>query len=232
MTPTDERLIPMRTIRQMRVSLVGLACVACVQDLGLGQLTSSVGTSKDASADTALGIDANVVDAAATDAPSTSVLDAQTVSECLPVKCKGQPKACADCIDNDGDGLMDHEDPDCWGPCDDSETTFTGGERNCPELRCYYDADCGSGNDADCALLAPNGCDCWGCCLGPGMERAVTLGSLGEDGEPSCTAANLDDPAACQSCTLDESCYNPCDECELCFGETTVAGECGADASP
>lgn len=37
------------------------------------------------------------------------------------VPCPKQVYQCGDLIDNDGDGLIDAEDPDCLGPCDDTE---------------------------------------------------------------------------------------------------------------
>lgn len=73
---------------------------------------------------------------------------------CVPVKCQGslepEPAQCGDCIDNDQDGVTDAADPECLGPCDDTEDSFYGGvEGNNTPCRqdCYFDSDSGSGND-------------------------------------------------------------------------------------
>ena len=69
------------------------------------------------------------------------------------VKCQGLVFACGDGIDNDGDGLADAADPDCYGPCHNKEDSL---HLNIPmfmdpgcKADCYFDADAGSGND-DC----------------------------------------------------------------------------------
>jgi hypothetical protein len=70
-----------------------------------------------------------------------------------PVTCQGHLYACGDGIDNDGDGLVDSDDPDCLGPCHNSESTFYGsipGQAGpACQVDCYFDQDSGSGND-DC----------------------------------------------------------------------------------
>lgn len=59
--------------------------------------------------------------------------------------------ACGDCRDDDDDGFVDMEDPDCLGPCQNTEESFWGGipGQNHPacEEDCYFDPDSGSGND-------------------------------------------------------------------------------------
>lgn len=70
---------------------------------------------------------------------------------CVPVQCQSHVYACADCMDNDRDGLADWRDPDCLGPCDNSENDLTlgipgGGSAPC-RLDCYFDQDTGAGND-------------------------------------------------------------------------------------
>jgi hypothetical protein len=75
--------------------------------------------------------------------------------ECQIGTCQGKVYECGDCIDNDGDGLIDAADPGCWGPCDNNETGWKGeipGQQNvstCHKMDCYFDQDGGSGND-DC----------------------------------------------------------------------------------
>ncbi len=47
---------------------------------------------------------------------------AGTAGGCFPVLCPdGNSYGCGDCIDNDGDGLIDDRDPECLGPCDNTE---------------------------------------------------------------------------------------------------------------
>ncbi len=73
---------------------------------------------------------------------------------CHPVTCQGHQYQCGDCMDNDGDGLIDAYDPNCLGPCDNNESGFglniPGGDTPSCARDCYYDQDQGSGND-DCA---------------------------------------------------------------------------------
>jgi hypothetical protein len=67
--------------------------------------------------------------------------------------CQGHVYQCGDLIDNDGDGLVDQDDPDCLGPCDNTEGSLYGGipGQAGPEciVDCYFDQDSGPGND-DC----------------------------------------------------------------------------------
>jgi len=72
--------------------------------------------------------------------------------ECFPVLCPdGNPYGCGDCVDNDDDGLTDDKDPECLGPCDDTEgpvlLTGTPGETgNQCGADCYFDRGNGSGS--------------------------------------------------------------------------------------
>ncbi len=67
--------------------------------------------------------------------------------------CQGHIYECGDLLDNDGDGLIDSDDPDCLGPCDNTEGGFYGGIPGQPgpgcTVDCYFDQDSGPGND-DC----------------------------------------------------------------------------------
>jgi len=68
-----------------------------------------------------------------------------------PVKCLNQTYQCGDAIDNDMDGLTDWQDPDCLGPCDNTENSYYGGipGQSGPacDVDCYWDANSGSGDD-------------------------------------------------------------------------------------
>jgi hypothetical protein len=66
--------------------------------------------------------------------------------------CQGKIYACGDGKDNDDDGLIDHQDPDCMGACDNTEDSFYAGIPGHPPpclADCYFDQDSGAGND-DC----------------------------------------------------------------------------------
>lgn len=73
--------------------------------------------------------------------------------QCQERACQGKLYLCGDCIDNDGDGLTDAADPECTGPCDNTEDSYYGGipgQNNAPcREDCYFDQDTGPGND-DC----------------------------------------------------------------------------------
>jgi hypothetical protein len=67
---------------------------------------------------------------------------------------RGSPSLCGDCMDNDDDGLIDNDDPECLGPCDNTEgpvlLTGVGGETgNQCGADCYFDFGNGSGG-GDC----------------------------------------------------------------------------------
>ncbi len=74
-----------------------------------------------------------------------------SATACQQTACQGQIYQCGDCSDNDGDGLIDAADPDCTGPCDNTEDSYFGGipgQNNAPcRQDCYFDQDTGSGND-------------------------------------------------------------------------------------
>lgn len=73
---------------------------------------------------------------------------------CFPTTCAGKLLECGDCLDNDGDGKTDARDPECLGPCDNTEgpglSAGVGGvnRANCG-VDCYFDFGNGPGND-DC----------------------------------------------------------------------------------
>jgi hypothetical protein len=77
------------------------------------------------------------------------------VGGCFPALCPdGNSYGCGDCMDNDGDGLVDDQDPECLGPCDGTEgpilLTGTPGETgNQCHADCYFDRGNGSG-DGEC----------------------------------------------------------------------------------
>jgi len=71
--------------------------------------------------------------------------------ECVPALCPdGNSYGCGNCDDDDGDGLVDDRDPECLGPCDDTEGPIlltgtpgqTGDQCNAD---CYFDRGNGAG---------------------------------------------------------------------------------------
>ncbi len=70
----------------------------------------------------------------------------------IEAPCGNQTYECGDTIDNDTDGLIDSDDPDCLGPCDDTEDGYH------PELpswqgdKCHEDCfwDTGAGSNEGC----------------------------------------------------------------------------------
>lgn len=102
-------------------------------------------------------------------AAAESGADANT-GPCVPRACAGGGGVaqCADCIDNDGDGLSDERDPECLGPCDNTEgpvllTGVPGETGGRCRVDCYFDAGNGSGSDGcrwdhrcDPLSVAPN----------------------------------------------------------------------------
>jgi hypothetical protein len=78
---------------------------------------------------------------------------ATSAGGCQPVACDtNKVYACGNCIDDDGDSLIDAGDDNCLGPCDNTEDTLDlgiPGAGNAPCKRdCFFDKDSGAGNDA------------------------------------------------------------------------------------
>jgi hypothetical protein len=67
-----------------------------------------------------------------------------------PVDCGGAIYACGNGKDDDSDGFIDLEDPECTGPCDDDEATFQtglpGDNMDCKQ-DCFFDGNSGQGDD-------------------------------------------------------------------------------------
>ena len=70
---------------------------------------------------------------------------------CTPVDCGTFSAECGNCLDDDGDGRIDAADPECLGPCDDSErglfTGITTRVNGSCRADCYFDRNSGSGDD-------------------------------------------------------------------------------------
>ncbi|MCR9162346.1 MAG: hypothetical protein ACE37F_31465 [Nannocystaceae bacterium] len=183
-----------------------------------------------------------------------------------PLDCGGTVYACGNGVDDDMDGLVDLDDPECTGPCDDDEASFAtglpGDNMDCKQ-DCFFDGNSGQGDDGCiwnlrcdpenpganigceytgnnncenesqaswdqecidfCLPFVPPGCDCFGCCIVDTPEGEVSI-FLNSDEDGECSLDNLE---ACESCTFNDNCGNPCDgECELCFGQDELPPEC------
>jgi hypothetical protein len=71
---------------------------------------------------------------------------------CNPITCLSKSTECGDCKDNDGDKLIDSQDPECLGPCDNTEgpalISGVGGVTGSTcHVDCYFDYGNGMGND-------------------------------------------------------------------------------------
>lgn len=166
------------------------------------------------------------------------------------VLCSGVPCACDNGIDDDGDGLIDGEDPECTGPYDDDEGTFATGIPGdnvdfCQD--CFFDGNSGQGDDGcqyhtDCLYgMTPMGggmsgcfdCDVTAQCVDFCRARTPNgcdcfgccevqqgTGTVDVLLLPTCSLDNLDDTDACPRCEQTTDCYNECGRCELCAGRT------------
>ena len=208
-----------RTVRSPRGRIAAvavlLAFAACESDVVVGTMAGAVtpregGGSADARA------------AADTGAPRDASREA---GGCVVRSCTGRVYACGDCVDDDGDGHVDMDDPDCLGPCHNSEETFFGSipgqnHATCVE-DCYFDRDSGSGNDGcewtqRCDPLAvapdypPGGAAC-------AYDPAATVPHSGRPTDCA-TASREQDPTCATVCG--PLTPNGCD----CFGCCTFPG--------
>jgi hypothetical protein len=105
----------------------------------------------------------------------------------------------------------------------DESASIPGTSASCAELRSAQPGTC-----LDlCLPLTPNGCDCFGCCELPARTGHFVWVGSSNAGQSTCTAERLDDATACRPCTPVPSCFNPCDACEVCAGDTELAADCG-----
>jgi hypothetical protein len=67
---------------------------------------------------------------------------------CDDSPCNGKVYECGNCDDDDGDGRIDAEDPECTGPCDNVESSLSVGLPGESSVACQQDCYFDSGNGA------------------------------------------------------------------------------------
>jgi hypothetical protein len=129
------------------------------------------------------------------------------------IDCGNNVWACGDGMDNDADGLVDLDDPECTGPCDDDEGSFQtgipGDNVDCIQ-DCFFDGNSGQGDD---------GCN-WNLACDPANPGEFIMCEYGSHGQ-----CNSDPPNQSDECVMFCEQYTPpgCD----CFGCCTVCDENG-----
>jgi hypothetical protein len=121
----------------------------CFASLCVGSCSENIQVGRDRPADSA-GASGAVPNTGGAGA-AAGAAGSSTTHVCQQRTCQGKVYRCGDCMDNDGDQLADSDDPDCTGPCDNTEDSYYGGipgQNNAPcRQDCYFDQDTGSGND-------------------------------------------------------------------------------------
>jgi len=178
-----------------------------------------------------------------TTSPTTgeTTMEATTgpVGPCKPLACDGKTFACGDCMDNDGDGKIDLNDPECISPCDDREDTFAtglpGDNMDACKQDCFFDGN--SGNDAcnwdlSCDPANPGGDDCpydpnqtcepmaqpaecaETCAVPKGCDCfgccTVTVDGVSQDIFIGDMTCTLAEIETCQACTKNDDCDDEC----------------------
>jgi hypothetical protein len=124
-----------------------------------------------------------------------------------------------DCFFDGNSGMGD--DGCQWELKCDPANTGAGAAASCPYDASYKNCPATQSQKCidHCQAITPNGCDCFGCCVVPGVDHPVRLDS-------TCTAAAFADPAKCPVCTQQTSCMKTCEKCQLCLGKTTLDPSC------
>ena len=180
------------------------------------------------------------------------VLDGGRV--CFPATCQGNINDCGNCMDDDGDGLVDSDDPDCLGPCDNNEAglyhELPGGDTPNCKLDCYYDKDQGGGNDgcsfdARCDIESPDeicpyvdpppppaNCDdvqsddCIDFCQ-PLTPNGCDCFGCCEIGDNTVFVGTYDPDSDTHTCTLERALAGDLDACHLCTQQMDCFNDCG-----
>lgn len=131
--------LPAATIIHVKVALALMLA-------GCGGRLSATPELDSGPVDTALSEPETEHEATAPDAFVIDAVAAETPATCVPGK-----TACTNCLDDDGDGLIDALDPECTAPWDNSEHSFAMGmvdefDDFC-KRDCGFDPNSGSGDD-------------------------------------------------------------------------------------
>lgn len=202
-----------RAVRPWGALAAGVSLLACTEAVRLGIDRVGAGAGGEATVAGAAGVSGAgpefpLAGAGGGDAGSRRPIDA---GPCVPVACGGATRQCGNCGDDDADGTIDANDPDCLGPCDDSERDLYSGTSarvtgNC-RTDCYFDLNAGAGDD---------GCS-WSYRCDP-LSRDPSFFPTGsancgfDADEPSCNPSAAEVNACARSCV--PLTPNGCD----CFG--------------
>lgn len=206
---------------------VGALVIACGDDVEVGDMgdggAASGGTGGSSSGGlggSATGGSAGSISAGGTAAGGTNGGTAGTTGGagaggsgvCVPTMCQNHLYACGNCDDDDNDGLIDSLDPDCLGPCDNTEDSYdsgiSGGNEAPCKMDCYFDQD--TGNNDGCY---------WSHSCDP-LSMAPTYYPSGDD---ACAYdANANVPGTGKGC--DELAQNQDAMCESYCGPLTPNG--------
>jgi hypothetical protein len=188
----------MRPGRRASIAAALALVASCQRDVFIGADSLQGGVHADAGVDAAAPIDGAKPD---------------VVVPCVQIACEGAFLACGNCQDDDGDGKIDMDDPDCLGPCHVTEDNFSNphpGGAPCTQ-DCYFDAN--SGFDDGC--IWSHECDS----LVPGGESCPYDEDANLPRQATCEGSLLSQSAECGSTCLPLT-PNGCD----CFGCCEVSG--------
>lgn len=158
---------------------------------------------------TAIDADPNAPDADpnASDADPNAADADPNAPDGTPSTCTAEGAECNNCVDDDGDSLIDGDDPECTSFEDDDEASFAtgipGDNKDAIKQDCFFDGNSGAGDD---------GCDIHVCCLISG-DCPADLGGNNFDEQTDC-------PPLTQKCIDNCGSITPvgCD----CFGCCTI----------
>ncbi len=124
--------------------------IACTEEVQVGRNVGVAGSDASGGAAAGFGVDAAGGGVSLGGAEQTALPPADA-GACAPVSCGASPRQCGNCLDDDADGVVDANDPECLGPCDDSEAALFSGTAarvngSC-RADCYFDRNAGSGDD-------------------------------------------------------------------------------------
>jgi hypothetical protein len=165
---------------------------------------TTTGSSSGAETSTAESSGSATASGTGTSAAETSAATTGPAGPCAPIACgDGKTWACGDCLDNDGDGLVDLADPECISPCDDREDNFStglpGDNKDPCKQDCFFDGNSGGGKgdcawDLACDPKSPGGVDC-----------PYDAGKVCDEAQSMECVANCNTPSGCDCfgcCTI------------------------------